>query len=76
MYEDSIKKLNEWFDSEDQSYGTGYNEIGEYSVYQGDVDDFCGYLREHEPDLVGIQCMVGVEGIWFKREDLENARYL
>ena len=46
-----------------------------YSVSQYDIDDFCDYLRENEPDLIGIPCMVGGGGIWFTSEDLEKARY-
>lgn len=76
MYEENITELNKWFDDEERSFDTGYNEDGEYSVCQRDVDDFCDYLRENEPDLVGIQCMVGTGGIWFWRKDLESARYL
>lgn len=75
MYEEDIKNLNEWFDHEDRHYNTGYNEDGEYSVGEMDVEDFCDYLREHEPDLIGIPCMVGADGIWFNIEDFENARY-
>lgn len=76
MYEENIKELNKWFNDEDRSYDTGYNEEGEYTVSQYDIDDFCNYLRENEIDLIGIQCMVGTSGIWFAREDLEKARYL
>lgn len=76
MYKEDIKELNKWFDDEDRSYDTGYNEKGEYTVSQYDIDDFCNYLRENEIDLIGIQCMVGTGGIWFAREDLEKARYL
>ena len=76
MYEESIEKLNKWFDDEDRSFDTDYNENGEYTVSQYDVDDLCDYLRENEPDLIGIKFMIGGGGIWFKREDLEKARYL
>ena len=75
MYEENIIELNKWFDDKERCYDTGYNEVGEYSVSQLDVDDFCDYLREHEPDLIGIPCMVGTSGIWFTREQLEKARY-
>lgn len=41
MYEDSIQELNKCFDDkENRSFDTGYNEDGEYSVSQYDVDDF------------------------------------
>ena len=74
MYEDEIKIINEWFDDEERSYDTGYDEEGEYSVGTYDMDDFSDFLRENFPDLIGISCMVGSMGIWFKRSDLENAR--
>lgn len=76
MYKESIEELNKWFDDEDRSYDTDYNKEGEYTVSQYDVDDLSDYLRENEPDLIGIPCMIGGDGIWFKREDLEKARYL
>lgn len=76
MYEENIQELNKWFDDEDRCFNTGYNDIGEYSVSEYDVDDLTNFLREKEPDLIGIPCMIGGGGIWFKREDLEKARYL
>lgn len=76
MYEDSIKKLNEWFDDkENRSFDTGYNEFGEYSISQYDIDDFCNYLRENEPDLCYINIKISGGGIWFFRTDLESAYY-
>lgn len=76
MYEENIQALNEWFVDAERSFCTGYNEYGEYTVSTYDIEDFCNYLRENEPDLIGIKCMVGHDGIWFKREDLEEADYL
>ena len=76
MYEENIEELNKWFNDEERSFNTGYNEDGEYSVGQYDVNDFCDYLRENEVDLIGIECMVGTNGIWFSKENLETARYL
>ena len=77
MYEENIIELNKWFDDEDSnhSFYTGYNSDGEYTVEKSDVEEFCDYLREHEPDLIGIPCMVGTSGIWFTREQLEKTRY-
>lgn len=76
MGEESIQDLNEWFDDDERCFSTGYNEYGEYTVSSYDIEDFCNYLREYEPDLIGIKCMVGHDGIWFRREDLEQADYL
>lgn len=75
MYEDDIKELNEWFEDEERSFETGRAD-DEYNVDQADVDDFCDFMREQYPDLIGIPCMVGTGGIWFTKDDLEKARYL
>ena len=74
MYEENIAELNEWFKHPYRSFETGFMD-DEYTVDQTDVDDFCDYLRENEPDLIGIKCIVGTGGISFKREDLDKARY-
>ena len=79
MYKDQIKELNKWF-RKHKDYGTYHHTKqvhGEdvYCVSQYDIDKFNDYLRENEPDLIGIPCMVGGGGIWFTSEDLENARY-
>lgn len=72
--EDSIKKLNEWFNDEERSIDTSYTN-GQYSVSQLDLYDFCEYLTENEVDLIGIPCMVCAEGLWFDEEDLKKAYY-
>lgn len=74
MDEDSIKKLNEWFDDKDRCFET-YHSHGQYAVSQNDLYDFCEWLTENEVDLIGIPCMVCAEGIYFKEEDLKNAVY-
>ena len=74
MYEDDIMELDKWFEDEERSFETSHVD-DEYNVDQTDVDDFCDYLRENHPDLIGIPCMVGTGGIWFKKSDLEEASY-
>lgn len=74
MYDESIEELNKWFEDSECTFTDHVDD--EYSVYDGDVEAFCDYLRENEPDLVGIPCMIGASGIWFKREDLKKAKYL
>lgn len=72
--EDTIKKLDEWLEDEDRSSDT--TRIDEqYSISSIDVDDFCDFLIENEPDLIGISCNVCGEGIWFSKNDLRNARH-
>ena len=75
MYDEEIKELQAWLDDDDRSFDTGFNGE-EYVVSELDVEDFCDFLREQNPDLIGFPCMVGTGGIWFKREDLDNASYL
>lgn len=72
---DSIERLNKWFDDKERSYDTSRTDE-QYNIESYDLEDFCDYLRENEIDLIGIPCMVCPDGIWFKREDLEKARYI
>ena len=72
MYEEDIELVNKWFE-EHGDFST-YNNDEEYVVDSVDVDDFCDFIRESFPDLIGIECMINGGGIWFKRTDLESAR--
>ncbi len=81
MYNDQIKELNKWFRKmEKESYGTYHHTLkkdGEdiYAVESSDIEQFTDYLRENVPDLIGIPCRVGNDGIWFSSEDLEKASF-
>lgn len=70
--EDTIKKLNEWIDDKER-YSDTSHAYGQYNISQLDIDDFCNFLTENEPDLIGIPCMVCANGIYFKEEDLNKA---
>ena len=70
--EDTIKKLNKWIDDEERYSETSHTN-GQYSISQYDVDEFCDFLTENEPDLIGIPCMVCAEGIYFEEEDLNKS---
>lgn len=72
--EDTIKKLNEWIDDEERYSETSHTN-NQYNISQLDIDDFCDFLTENEPDLIGIPCMVCAEGIYFTEEDLKKARH-
>lgn len=72
--EETIKKLNEWIENEERCFETSHTNE-QYSISQLDVDDFCDFLTENEPDLIGIPCNVCGEGIWFSKNDLINARH-
>ena len=83
MYKDDIELLNEWFDNsnEDRSSDTYRHDKdidGEdvYVVHSWDMDDFCKFLTDTFPDLIGIDCMVGSNGIWFRSDDLKKAEFL
>ena len=67
--------MKAWLEDDERAFDTGFN--GEkYVVGELDVEDFCDFLREQDPDLIGFPCMVGTNGIWFTKDDLDKARYL
>ena len=75
MYDDEIKEVNKWFEDEERAYDTDFD--GEYyRVSELEVEDFCDFLRELNPDIIGIPCMVGKYGIWFTKNDLNKAKHL
>ena len=76
MYEDDIKKIDEWFDSHTDNYGTWHSE-NEYTVNEYDLEEFTDFLRKEFPDLIGIRCYIGTgdASVWFFRDDLEKARF-
>ena len=75
MWRDDIEELNKWFADKERAYLTKFNGQ-EYDVSEVDVEDFCDFLRELNPDLIGIPCMVGTSGIWFTKDELQKASYL
>ena len=75
MDKEDIKALHEWIEGDDRCFNTSYNGE-EYCICECDIEDFCDFLRERNPDLIGIPCMVGGSGIWFKRKDLDNVKCL
>lgn len=75
MYEEEIEALHAWIEDDDRSFDTSYNGE-EYVICERDMEDFCDFLREQAPDLICFPAMVGTDGIWFKREDLDKAMYL
>lgn len=75
MYDEDIKKLDEWFDEKNDML-TYRTEDGQYIVDAHDMSEFCDFLREHHPDLIGIPCLVNNEGVFFTRDNLEDAEYI
>lgn len=71
MYEEDIKAINKWFE-EHTDYGT-YHADGEYSIRSSDIGEFTDFFKENITDCVGIECMVGSNGIWFWESSLERA---
>lgn len=76
MYEDDIKKVNDWFDKHTENYGT-YRTEREYSVDEHDLKDFTRFLAQEFPDIVGIRCYIGTGdgNIWFFEDDLKEADF-
>ena len=69
------ENLNKWFDSEDRCLDT-CREDEVYYVGSLDIEDFLDYLREYETDMVCLECKLDSGGIWFNKENLNNASYL
>ena len=76
MDDDDIKKVDEWFSTHTENYGT-YHDDDEYAVCAWDLEAFSDFLQENFPDMVGIPCYFGNgnSAIWFFRNDLEKVRF-
>ena len=76
MYEDDIKKVDEWFSKHTEYYGTNHDG-DEYTISEYDLEDFSKFLSDEFPDLCLIRCCFGTgDGcIWFYRKDLEEAAF-
>lgn len=74
MYEDDIKKVDEWFSKHTEYYGTNH-EGDEYTISEYDLEDFSKFLSDEFPDLCLIRCCfrTGDVCILFYRKDLEEA---
>ena len=79
MYEDDIKAIREWCNSEERpfSYSHTEEEDGEDVIFVSvdDFEDFTDYLRENVLDLICIPGKIGNDGVWFSSEELEKARF-
>ncbi|MBO7734955.1 MAG: hypothetical protein J6S67_20505 [Methanobrevibacter sp.] len=74
MYDEDIEALSEWMNEDERAIDT--NRIDDdFFISQYDVDDFCNFIREIDPDLIGIKCTVTSCGIWFDINDLQSARH-
>ena len=82
MFEDDIKLIDEWFtEKRETNFGTYHitDKVlhnDEYVVDSLDVEEFSEFLKKNFPDLVGIQCLVGTDGIWFWSKNLRDAVFL
>ena len=76
MFEDDIKKVNEWFDAHTENYGT-YHMDTCYSICEFDLEAFADFLNKEFPDLVGLRCYFGRgdTAIWFFEEDLKDVHF-
>lgn len=81
MDKDEICIIDDWFKKKEKdSYETYHHTEkadGEdvYAVSAYDIEDFTDLLGENFPDLIGLQCMIGGGGIWFRSGDLAKADY-
>ena len=78
--EDDQKKLDEWFETNERSIFTYHHTEQRdcediYAVGAGDLDEFFGLLGTLSMDLLNIPVRIDKEGIWFTKDDLENAVY-
>lgn len=77
MSKDEIQKINEWFDKDDEDRSLDTHRSDRcYCVHSWDIEAFTDFLTEEFPDLIGIECMVGNNGIWFWDSSLEKARFI
>lgn len=82
MFEDDIKLIDEWFAEKRETNFSTYHitdkvlHNDEYVVDSLDVEEFSEFLKKNFPDLVGIQCLVGTDGIWFWSKNLRDAVFL
>ena len=72
MYDEHIKMVNDWFDKH-ENYGT-YHANDEYAVRIADMKAFRDLIAKIT-DLCYIPCNFHTEGVFFRTEDLEKARY-
>lgn len=74
MFDDDIKKVNDWFDAHEGEYQGTYRVENQYTVCEDDLEDFRAFLREEFSDMVGVRCYFGTEStsIWFFEDDLKN----
>ena len=79
MYDEDIKTLREWCNSDDHtfSYSHTEEEDGEDVIFisRYDFDDFANWLSENVVDLICINGKIGNDGVWFSTADLERAEF-
>lgn len=77
MYEDDIKKVDEWFEKHTENFGTCHSDDC-YSISEYDLQDFTRFLGENFPDMIGIRCYIGKDDstVWFFKDDLERTPFL
>lgn len=84
LYKDDLNKIDKWFDKKEKewSWGGTYHHTKErdgedlYVISAEDVKEFCELLAREVVDAVGVSCLIGYDGVWFKRADLEGAETL
>lgn len=79
MYDEDIKAMREWLNSDERPFSYSHTEEDDGEdvmfVYSGDFNEFADYLRENVTDLICISGNIGNDGVWFSSEQAENARF-
>jgi len=79
MYEDDIKAVRDWCNSDERTFSYSHTEEddGEDIIFvsASDYEDFCDWLAENYVDFICIYGKIGRDGVWFSSADLEKAKF-
>lgn len=79
MYEDDIKAVREWCNSDERTFSYAHTEEndGEDVIFVSayDYEEFCDWLAENYVDFICIHGKIGKDGVWFSSVELEDAKF-
>lgn len=79
MYDDQIKKVQDWCKDEEHTFSYCHTEEddGEDVIFVScyDFEEFSDWLRENVLDLIYIPGKIGNDGVWFSSSDLDRAKF-
>lgn len=76
MENEEIEIIDEWISNKARDEDTGRDECGDYFIAQPDLYDFCNILTVVNPDLIGISCTIGPNGVWIRQYAFNDAEYI